>query len=258
MYLSWNQTKVADFSDDIITPLYNQGYLFTRVGKGMMDQTCSLRIDLNKFTLSSENRRVLRKTENIMLKNFSLPYTNYHWSIGKMGKDFYDTKFGDGTFTANKIKELMTEPEKSNFNAILQYVIARSEATRQPPRQGQSGEIATLDASLTRNDNGPIGYAICYQNSEILHYCYPFYQLTTNNKQLKIPNLGLGMMVRAVIYAKKQGKKYIYLGSFQRSTDTYKLQFAGLEWWDGKEWKTNLEKLKKQLSSFVPTQNDSW
>ena len=47
--------------------------------------------------------------------------------------------------------------------------------------------------------------------------------------------------------AKEHGKKYIYLGSSQRPADTYKLQFAGLEWFDGKMWQTDLEKLKKTL-----------
>src|SRR3989344_6101553 len=41
-------------------------------------------------------------------------------------------------------------------------------------------------------------------------------------------------------------KKYIYLGSFSRPTDTYKLQFAGLEWFDGKQWQNNPEKLKNK------------
>ena len=119
----------------------------------------------------------------------------------------------------------MTEPEKSNFNSLLTY------STAIP---------TTKEESLSQS---PIGYAICYQNSEILHYCYPFYKLGTKNSELP-PNLGLGMMLKAILWAKEQNKKYFYLGSFQRPTDTYKLQFAGLEWWDGKKWKTDLEEIK--------------
>jgi arginyl-tRNA--protein-N-Asp/Glu arginylyltransferase len=57
------------------------------------------------------------------------------------------------------------------------------------------------------------------------------------------------MMTKAVLYAKEQGKKYIYLGSAQRPTDTYKLQFAGLEWFDGTQWQADLKKLTSILDS---------
>jgi len=220
MYLSWNQKTITDFSDNNINSLYNQGYVFTRLGKGIMDQTRSIRINLTKFELNSENRRILRKTENITLQKFPLPYANYDWAIGKLGKDFYDTKFGTGTFSAQKIKELFTDSTKSNFNALLIYL---------PPFP----------------DGKAIGYCVVRETNELLHYCYPFYQIT--NFQYPISNIGLGMMLKAIIWAKEQGKKYVYLGSFQRPTDTYKLQFAGLEWFDGKEWKKNHEELKTIL-----------
>ena len=124
-----------------------------------------------------------------------------------MAKDFYEIKFGKDVFSANKIKELLTT--QHNFNLLLTYTD---------------------------------GYCICYQNGEILHYSYPFYNLKS-----KISNLGMSMMLKAIIYAKDSGKKYIYLGSAQRPTDTYKLQFEGMEWFDGKEWSEDLEELKRVL-----------
>jgi hypothetical protein len=95
--------------------------VFTRKDKGVMQQTRSLRIDLSKFKLSSENRRILKKNEPLLLRPDTIPYPDYTWAIGKMGKDFYTTKFGDGTFSANKIKELVTDENKSNFNRLLSY-----------------------------------------------------------------------------------------------------------------------------------------
>jgi arginyl-tRNA--protein-N-Asp/Glu arginylyltransferase len=89
-----------------------------------------------------------------------------------------------------------------------------------------------------------IGYCIALETREIIHYSYPFYQLTANSYQLP-PNLGLGMMLGAILYAKEHNKKHIYLGSFQRPSDVYKLQFKGLEWWDGEMWQTDLDDLKK-------------
>ena len=238
-YLTWDTKTISDFSDTNINSLYNQGYLFTREGKGAMYQTRSLRVNLSQFKLSSENRRVLRKTENITLTLEPLPYTQYNWRIGKLGKDFYDTKFGGGIFSANKIKELLTGTEKNNFNELFIYSVGSEK----------------------------IGYAICLETNELLHYCYPFYQLlppggASSGQSLRtasgrsptpyslLPNIGLGMMLRAIVWSIEHGKKYVYLGSFQRPTDTYKLQFEGIEWWNVEVWRNDLEELKSTLASL--------
>ncbi len=214
MYLSWNTKFTTDFSDENINSLYNEGFLFTRKGKGEMYQTRSLRIDLSKFELNSENRRVLKHTEGLNLFVSPIPYADYAWTIHKLGKDFYETKFGEKTFSAQKIKELITDKEKSNFNRLLIY----------------------------KNNDVTLGYCIALETNDLLHYCYPFYELNS-----EIKNIGLGMMLKAIVLAKENGKKYVYLGSASRPTDTYKLQFAGIEWFDGKTWQTDLEKLKTQL-----------
>lgn len=214
-YLAWNQITIDKFDDKSINDLYNEGYVFTRIDKGVMDQTRSLRINLANFTPSSENRRILKKTEQLKLSKITLPLPDYHWSIGKLGKDFYETKFGEGTFSANKIKELLTETDKSNFNIAFLF------------------EQQAIEK---------VGYCIAVETNDIVHYCYPFYKLDTT-----IPNLGLGMMLHAIQHAQAAGKSYIYLGSFQRPTDTYKLQFEGLEWFDGIKWQTDSEKLKTIL-----------
>lgn len=230
MYLSWNEKTITDFSDENIESAYNDGYVSTRVGKGVMKQTRSLRIDLSKFELSSENKRILKKTEELILNICPIPYEKYTWEIHKLGKDFYEQKFGKGTFSAQKIKELITDTEESNFNQVFVYSL----------------------------NNADVGYCIALETKNILHYCYPFYNL-----ELSYPNIGLGMMTKAIVWAKEnklksaalQGtiarhdfaKSYIYLGSFSRPTDTYKLQFSGLEWFDGQNWQTDLNELKKEI-----------
>jgi len=215
-YLHWNRKNISDFSELNISSLYDEGYVFTRRGKGVMDQTRSIRIDLEQFEMSSENKRILRKTEEVKLKIESLPYSDYHWSIGKLAKDFYDEKFGNGTFSANKVRELLVTDE-SNFNRLFIY-------------KGDTGDV--------------IAYSICYENESIIHYSYPFYALGL----MPYVSMGMGMMLRAICYAKDNGKKYIYLGSAQRSTDTYKFQFKGLEWFSGSDWKDDFGELKEILS----------
>ncbi len=211
-YFRWNQKTITDFSDETIESLYNQGYVFTRIGKGVMDQTRSVRVDLETFEPSSENKRILRKTEEIKFTIAPLPTEHYTWEIGKMGKVFYGKKFGSGIFSANKIKELCTTAH--NFNALFVF-----------------------------SNKDTVGYCIARSTKHIVHYSYPFYDLNYENK-----NIGMGMMVRAVAFAKEEGKKYIYLGSFQRPTDVYKLQFKGLEWFDGETWSSDVDALKNNIT----------
>lgn len=215
MYLSWNSKTLTDLGDAAIEAAYNDGYVCTRLGKGAMNQTRSLRIDLNKFELSSENRRVLSKTAGLNLSVESIPHEKYDWTIHKIGKEFYEKKFGQKTFSALKIKELITDKNKSNFNKLFVY----------------------------NKDEKNIGYCICLETKNILHYCYPFYKIQSS--QLPVPNIGMGMMLKAIIWAKEAKKRFIYIGSFQRPSDVYKLQFSGLEWFDGGAWRTDLNEVKK-------------
>lgn len=214
MYLRWNNKTLDPISDKALFAAYADGYVCTRPTEGYMEQTRSVRISLADFSLSSENRRILRKTKDISLERTSLPLESYDWNIGKIGKEFYETKFGAGTFSANKIKELLTSGRK-DFTTLLTY----------------------LDTSRTA-----LGYAICAETPELLHYSFPFYDVANSTK-----NIGMGMMVRAAEYAKSSGKKYCYLGSAQRPGDTYKLQFDGMEWFDGSAWQTDLHALKDIL-----------
>jgi len=221
-YLKWDEKTITDFSNENINRMYNDGYVFGRPTKGFMNQTRSLRVDLSKFEMSSENKRILRKTEDLKLKIIDLPMSDYSWEIGKLAKDFYETKFGKGTFSANKIKELLTT--EHNFNKIFQYVIP-SEA------EGSLSEA--------QNTDNTFGYCIALKTNSILHYSYPFYDLSQN--------IGMVMMVKAVKWAKEQNKKYIYLGSAKDTKAKYKLQFKGLEWFDGEKWSDDLDKLKDEL-----------
>jgi len=239
-YLHWDEKVVTNFTSENITKMYANGYVFTRLGKGIMQQTRSVRINLSKFNLTSENRRILKKVNTdkevgagekidcLELNVVTLPFSGYGFRIGKLAKDFYEIKFGKGIMSANKIKEMATDDTKSNFNMLLSY-----EANSKP-----DNSIKPVDSiSFT-------GFAICYSNTEILHYSFPFYDLTSAPK-----DMGLAMMIKAIKYAQESGKKYIYLGSLQRPSDTYKLQFEGLEWFDGKAWQNNIESVKKILTS---------
>lgn len=213
-YLAWDRKTITDFSEKFVTEMYDRGYVFTRIEKGTMHQTRSVRINLKKFQLSSENRRILRKGEQVTKTSAAIPYADYSWNIAKMAKDFYDKK-SDHAFSANKIKELLVEGV--NFNTLLSF----------------------------SEQNTVHGYAICYENSSMIHYSYPFYDIEHAPK-----DMGLIMMTKVINDAQGRNLSYIYLGSLQRANDTYKLQFEGLEWFDGKKWSSDESEVREILSSL--------
>lgn len=225
-YLHWDEKTITDFSPRFISDMYQKGYVFTRVGKGVMQQTRSARIDLGAFELSSENRRILKKVPDVSLYSTKVPLSGYSYPLGKLAKDFYDQKFGPGIMSAQKIKEMLTDTKKSNFNLLLKF-------------------DCRIDPTAPAAESAALGYSICYQNQYLLHYSYPFYDLKSTPK-----DMGLGMMIRAIQFAKEKNLKYIYLGSLQRPSDTYKLQFQGIEWYDGvvHRWSRDMAQLKGLLS----------
>lgn len=213
-YLNWDTKIVESPSAEEIARLYGEGYVLTRVGKGVMNRTRSFRIRLADFEQSSENRRIMRKSEHLSMEFQPIPYDGYSWEIGKLAKDFYEARGAE--FSANKVKELLTDGAASDFNALVVYTDSRTAKA--------------------------VGYAVCYEGSRVFHYSYPFYA-----EDPAEPSRGLGMMMKAIEYAKARGLDYIYLGSLQRPSDTYKLQFKGGEWFDGEKWRTDIEPLKEIL-----------
>lgn len=220
--MNYFKTEEKDINMDIpsnVTDAYNEGFVLTRKAKGNLIQTRSLRIKLADFTTSSENRRILTKNNDLKSELQLLPLSNYSWQIHNLGKTFYTERFGDGTMSASKIKEMFTETDKSNMNAVFVYKY------------------------LTSVKDFADGYTLSYINDKIIHYGYPFYDLEIP-KEL---SLGMAMMINAINYAKDNNKEYIYLGSVVERKSLYKLQFNGLEWFntDTKQWETDLAKLKE-------------
>ncbi len=227
-YFASNQKDLSEIAPDQIEKYYQEGYVLTRLGN--MNQTRSIRIDLDKFDFSSENRRVMRKVESLVLRVFGIPLqsNSSSWAIHKMGRDFYANKFHDVEFSANKIREMILSPIDTKFNLLLGFF---------------EKNIIPNQASIEETDfSKATGYAICYQGEKMLHYAYPFYDLS-----LPISNIGMGMILHAISWAKANNLKYFYLGSFSRPADIYKLQFHGLEWWDDDKWNNDLEKLRSTI-----------
>ncbi len=217
MYEYYKEITIKNTDD--IASLYNEGFVFVRKGKNVMQKIRSLRLDLEDFELTSENRRILKKTENIYIEKQELPYNKYAYTIHKMGFIYYKTRFGDKVMTANKIREMFMNMDKSNMNIVFIY----------------------KDKNLN-NVGSAQGYALSYMNNSMVHYSYPFYDLSYFNS-----NMGICMMLKAIIFAKEHNLKYIYLGSVYKKESIYKLQFKGLSWFDGEIWNKDIKGLKEKL-----------
>lgn len=228
-YFKTDSKTLDNPSESEINALYDQGYLFTRLEKGNLYQTRSLRIDLNNYSHTSENSRILRKNEDINLVTKQLPLQEYSWKIHKYAKDFYQNRFGTGVMSATKIKEMFVDHSKSNMNEAYLYTANSKEA--------ESEWELEIDG-----EKNIFGVSICYSNSAILHYSYPFYDLAIPKNR----SLGMAMMIKAIDKAKEDRKAYVYLGSIKDESSLYKLQFEGMEWWnnDEKSWSKDIGHLK--------------
>ena len=155
---------------------YNLGLLPQRNLPGSFYQESSCRADLTNFKISSENRRILRKTEQftftkILLKNFSYtPEIQKQIScwVKELGWDF----------PTSSIKTVFT---KHLFNYLYIW-------------QFEQHEVA---------------YSVCYISKSISHIAYVFY-----NPKFSHSDLPIRLVLQTIIDSQQLGLKYCYLGRY--------------------------------------------
>lgn len=211
-YLFPYQVYLLKEKTDSLDDIYNLGFLPSRSKPDLFYLSRSIRIDLTKFELSSENRRIQRKTDYLTLDILSYKDFKYDYKIGKLAKDFYDARSGKGTFSVNRIKWLFT-----------------------------SG--ACSDVIVFKDGNVETGYCVANKTSSLLHYAYPFYDLDYLKK-----NMGMGMMLSSILWANENNLKYVYLGTCYTKSSLYKTQFKGVEFFDGEGWNGDKDVLKVRIS----------
>lgn len=193
--------------------IYDNGFLPIRSLPGVYYLARSLRVDLDYFEPSSENRRILRKTESIETKFLPISEFSYNARVQKLCKDYSKGRLNN-LFSTFEIKKLFSGQV---YNCVFVY------------REKKSLK--------------EVGYSICYQTKNILQYAHAFYDLN-----LLPQNLGARMILEAVIWAKSNQKKYIYLGTCYEKNSLYKTEFKGIEFFNGFRWSNNLEELKYLIS----------
>lgn len=173
-----------------------------------------VRVPLDKFTLSSENRRILRKNPEVELK--LVPVGEYPYTEEKSQKfrAYADVRFGQNIMTKERLDGL--------FNSkVISHLL--------------------LYTHLTTGEE--IGIALLYlEPKKLAYYYYAFYDLERFKH-----SLGMFMMTAAVNYFATEKFDFIYLGTCYSERALYKTQFKNLEFFDGLRWSNSLDQLKLMI-----------
>jgi arginyl-tRNA--protein-N-Asp/Glu arginylyltransferase len=186
---------------DSIEVNYQNGLLPQRNQKDLWYQESSSRSNLNNFNLTSENRRILRKTENFSFEKINLKDFKYDLSIQK--KIFNWIKEIGWDFPISSIKTIFT-------NHIFNYLYVWKD-----------------------EKNQEVAYSICYFSDTISHIAYVFYDPKYNHS-----NLPIRLVIQTIIDSHQAKLNYCYLGRFSPNTGFYKRNMPGFEYFENHQWLT--------------------
>jgi len=170
-----------------------------------------VRVDLQRFTPSSENRRILRKGSGITYELIPREQFDYTPQRRDFYKNYADIKFGKDVMTYARLDSLF-------HSRIVSHLLLFYDT-----EAGQ--EVGTVTLYL--------------EPSEMAFYYYAFYDLNYYRR-----NLGMYMMTSAVKFFAESGFRYLYLGTCYSRNALYKTQFAGAQFFNGFKWSENLKELK--------------
>jgi arginyl-tRNA--protein-N-Asp/Glu arginylyltransferase len=170
-----------------------------------------VRVNLAKFSQSSENRRILRKGKGIGVELVPREKFDYTPERRTFFKTYADIKFGKDVMSFERLDALFAAP-------IISHLLVFTDT-----ETGKEIGVATLYLE---------GKALAF-------YYYAFYDLNYYAR-----NLGMFMMTSAVEIFAARGVEFVYLGTCYSTRALYKTQFEGGEFFNGFRWSANLEELK--------------
>lgn len=201
---------------DAFAAIYDKGFLpFTgerRIKEPIFYMARSLRVDLKKFSDSSENRRISRKVAELDLSFAVFRKEDFDLLAPSFRKICLD--YAAIRFVGNE----MTEER-------LDYVLSRE---------------TTTHIFEYRLNGKPFGYIFTCIDDKILHYWFSFF-----DTQLLEYSIGKWMMWSAIDWAKQNNLKHVYLGTTYNKKSLYKIRdFKGSEYFDGAGWNPDMKQLK--------------
>ena len=206
-YAIWAMPEPGESPSDI----FNAGFLPSSRNLDRFYMCRQVRVNLAKFTPSSENRRILRKGEGIEVKLVPRERYEYTPERRQFFKTYADIKFGKDIMSFERLDGLFASPIISH---LLLFIDVKSGAE--------------------------VGAATVYlEGKELAFYYYAFYDLNYYAR-----NLGMFMMTSATALFAERGVKHLYLGTCYSQNALYKTQFAGSQFFNGFRWSDDMEELK--------------
>ena len=180
---------------------YHTGLLPQRNQKDFWYLDSSSRSNLSLFNLSSENRRILKKTNN-----FSFTKTkseDFNFDIGVQKEIFSWIKQLGWDFPISSVKKIFTDH-------IFNYLYIWKNEQEQT-----------------------VAYSICYFSEKISHIAYVFYDPVYSHN-----NLPIRLTLQTIIDSQEKGLDYCYLGRFSEKSGFYKRTMPGFEYFKDEKWIT--------------------
>lgn len=178
---------------------YKNGLLPQRNDKNLFYSQSSSRSNLKNFNLNSENRRILRKTDDFSFEKMLLKDFNYNVKVQKEISTWIKTL--NWNFPISSIKNVFK-------NHIFNYIYIWKDKQK-----------------------NIIAYSLCYFSKDISHIAYVFY-----NPKLTHENLPIRLVLQVIIDSQELGLKYCYLGRFSKDTGFYKRNMPGFEYFKDQDW----------------------
>jgi len=208
---------IPENSEDI-SFLYQSGYLpYSGSEKQLpLYYLCrSSRVCLQDFSLSSENRRVMRKISEagitLIPKKFSGKEVLDNTEVCDFFLSYFSQKHGKGIMNQERLVSILNYSHQ-----IFTYCYYHHERL--------------------------IAVVITQESEDFCHYWFSAYDM-----EARIP-LGVGLMIAFAEQQKQVGMKYLYLGTLYGSKSLYKTNLEPLEYFDGNGWVNDMKALKKLLS----------
>jgi len=173
----------------------------------------SARISLAHFSLSSENRRIVKKFDGLLLREV-VPLKQFNW------KDKTFLSFCTGYFTARFGQKIM--PEKRLLSIL------------------GSGLVTHIIVYSWKESGCLAGYVLLVSDGASAHFWYSFYDTAHIKK-----SLGMWLMIDTARFAHEKGKKHLYVGTVYGDKARYKTNFNRLEYWDGSKWVSDVKMLRE-------------
>ncbi|NOZ62509.1 MAG: GNAT family N-acetyltransferase [Calditrichaeota bacterium] len=203
--------------DDRISDIYNQGFLpYTgdlSIERDIFYLARSVRVDLERFKITSENRRVDRIASALAIRVEPIRKENFNGADPNFLS--FCSKFASARFHGGKM-----DPER------ILYIFKRKMLTH-----------ILVFQSIERT----YGYVFAGIHENMLHYWYAFFDLAF----LQSHSLGKYMMWRTIRWAKDKNLNHVYLGTCYGRRSLYKIRdHKGIEFFDGCRWNQNVDLLK--------------